>query len=246
MPQHTHDTLPPLSTQLQALIQHGWEQEVLSRLPVGYEQQARRTGAFVRAKGLKCVADLLQGLLAYVLCARSFRHLGAWAVLIGLANLSHVACTLPAEAAERARAKARRKASKKPHQLKEETLFLCGWLLLFTSLATHEWCDQQVLALYRARWQIELVIKRDARKCSGSPNCVARRLAPMGLPFWCCCWPGPSCSRRCSTHGRCSPKPPSNGRSHESRCGLLSPGRAIAHSSSRVLTPASANVAISQ
>ncbi len=87
-----------------------------------------------------------------------------------------IACTLPAEAAERARAKARRKASKKPHQLKEETLFLCGWLLLFTSLATHEWCDQQVLALSRARWQIELVIKRDARKCSGSLNCGARRL----------------------------------------------------------------------
>jgi hypothetical protein len=91
MPQYLHDTLPPLSTQLQALIKLGWEQEVLSQLPADYEQQARTTGAFVRAKGLKCVADLLRGLLAYVLCAPSFRHLGAWAVLIGLANLSHVA-----------------------------------------------------------------------------------------------------------------------------------------------------------
>ena len=91
IPQYLHDTLPPLSTQLQALIKLGWEQEVLSQLPEGYEQQARTTGAFVRAKGLKCVADLLRGLLAYVLCAPSFRHLGAWAVLIGLANLSHVA-----------------------------------------------------------------------------------------------------------------------------------------------------------
>jgi hypothetical protein len=91
MPQPVHDTLPPLSSQLQALIQQGWEQEVLSQLPATYEQQARTMGAFVRARGLSCVADLLRGLLAYVLCASSFRQLGAWAVLIGLANLSHVA-----------------------------------------------------------------------------------------------------------------------------------------------------------
>ncbi len=91
MPHHTHDTLPPLSTQLQALIEQGWEQEVLSQLPAGAAQQARTMGAFVRARGLSCVGDLLRGLLAYVLCAPSLRQLGAWAVLIGLANLSHVA-----------------------------------------------------------------------------------------------------------------------------------------------------------
>jgi len=47
MPQSVHDTLPPLSSQLQALIQEGWEQEVLAELPATYEQQARTTGAFV-------------------------------------------------------------------------------------------------------------------------------------------------------------------------------------------------------
>src|SRR5207344_2451636 len=91
MPQSTHDTLPALSSQLQAVIQEGWHQEVLSQLPADYEQQARTTGAFMRARELKCVGDLLRALLAYVLCAPSFRHLGAWAVLIGLADLSHVA-----------------------------------------------------------------------------------------------------------------------------------------------------------
>lgn len=91
MPQPEHTTLPPLSTQLQALIQTGWEQEVLSQLPTGYEQQARTREAFVRARGLTCVGHLLRGLLAYVLCVSSLRQRGAWAVLIGLANLSHVA-----------------------------------------------------------------------------------------------------------------------------------------------------------
>lgn len=324
MPQPEHHTLPTLSTQLQALIQAGWEQEVLSRLPINYEQQAQAMGAFVRAKKLKCVGDLLRGLLAYVLSVSSLRQLGAWAVLIDLANLSHVAwqkrlrqarnfllwlliellsvptpapvvehkrvilidatrlkepggcgddwrvhlgydlvagrlldvrisdrhtaegftlfdlrsgdlvvadrgysrrgqwayvlqtggdvlvrlavcqvplldehgqpfdvlawlkernvgqhhrsvafehegkrfagrliaCSLPEEAAERARAKERRRASKKQCHLKEETLFLCGWFLLFTSLPEKDWSDEQVLTLYRARWQIELFIKR--------------------------------------------------------------------------------------
>lgn len=44
-----------------------------------------------------------------------------------------IACSLPQEAAERARAKERRKASKQQRQLKEETLSLCGWFVLFTS-----------------------------------------------------------------------------------------------------------------
>jgi hypothetical protein len=71
-----------------------------------------------------------------------------------------IASSLPEEAASRARAKERKKAAKQQRQLKEETLYLCGWLLLFTSLPIKEWSDEQVLTLYRARWQIELVIKR--------------------------------------------------------------------------------------
>jgi hypothetical protein len=71
-----------------------------------------------------------------------------------------IAYALSAEAAERARARARKKASKQQRELKEETLFLAGWLLVFTSLPTDPWSDQHVLALYRARWQVELVIKR--------------------------------------------------------------------------------------
>jgi len=324
MPQPEHHTLPSLSTQLQALIQAGWEQEVLSQLPAEAVQQAQTLRAFARAKKLKCVGDLLRGLLAYVLSVSSLRQLGAWAVLIDLANLSHVAwqkrlrsarawllwllielltvtapppvveqprvilidatrlkepggcgddwrlhlgydllagrlldvrvtdqhtaegftlfdlrpgdvivsdrgycrrkqlafvlrkgchlvvrlaifqvplldehgepfdvlawlkacqggqhsyqvafeyegqqfvgrliaSSLPEEKAERARAKERKKAAKGQRQLKEETLYLCGWFLVFTTLPTQQWSDAQVLTLYRARWQIELFIKR--------------------------------------------------------------------------------------
>jgi len=45
-------------------------------------------------------------------------------------------------------------------QLKEETLSLCGWLLLFSTCPLDDWSDEQLLTLYRARWQIELAIKR--------------------------------------------------------------------------------------
>ena len=71
-----------------------------------------------------------------------------------------IACALPAEAAERARAKARKKASKQQRAIKEQTLVLAGWLLVFCSLPATRWSDEQVLALYRARWQVELLIKR--------------------------------------------------------------------------------------
>ena len=71
-----------------------------------------------------------------------------------------IACALPPEAAERARAKARKKASKQQRAIKEQTLVLAGWLLVFWSLPATSWSDEQVLSLYRARWQIELLIKR--------------------------------------------------------------------------------------
>ena len=326
MPQQQH-TLPALDEQLQVVINQGWEHEVLPQLPADYEQQAQCLGAFVRQRQIKRVADLLRARLSYVLCAPSFRQLGSWALLIGLANLSDVAwrsrlrqarawllwllcellavtslpsgspstsvprillidgtrlkepggsgddwrvhlgydllaarlvdvrvadrhtaeafelfvvgpgdvlvadrgysrrgqwayalmcgadvvvrlavqqvplldeqgqsldvvawlkeaavgtqsravafehegqrfsgrliaCALSPEAAERARAKARKKASKQQRELKAETLFLAGWLLVFSSLPTDRWSDAQVLSLYRARWQVELVIKR--------------------------------------------------------------------------------------
>ena len=324
---HASLSVPYCTTTLPGIAsshEQDWTQEVLCQLPPDYEAQAHTMGAFVRARTIRCVGDLLRGLLAYVLCARSFRHLGAWALLIGLANVSHVAwhrrlrhardyllwllnqclnvaplaaaiphprvilldatrlkepggtgddwrvhlgydvlagrmaevkvhdrhtaegltlfdwqphdlvvadrgysrrgqlahvlqagaqvvvrlavqkvplltpegeplevvswlkgqgsgqwrcpvvfvhnmsfyhghliaCSLPQEAAEQAREKERKRACKQQRQVSEQTLYLCGWLLLFSSLSPTQWTDSQVLELYRARWQVELVFKR--------------------------------------------------------------------------------------
>jgi hypothetical protein len=323
MPQSDHDSLPVLDEQVRRLIEGDWQQEVLWQLPGDYEQQARLLGAFRRARTLRSAADLLRGLLAFVLCVRSLRELGAWACLIGLGKLSHVAwqkhlrqaapfllwllsellavaapavskpasrivlvdgtrlkepggcgddwrlhlaydllagrllqvkvsdrhtaealslfdwragdllvadrgycrrgqlvaalqegaqllvrlavhqvpllsepgepfdvlawlkeraqgqhscrlafeyegqrfacrliaCSLPPQAAERARAKERKKAKKQQRELQEDTLYLCGWLLLLSTCSLEDWPDEQLLVLYRARWQIELAIK---------------------------------------------------------------------------------------
>lgn len=91
MPHATSPTVAPLSHALQALLEQDGKQEVLCQWPPDYASQARTMNAFVRARGIRGVGDLLRGLLAYVLCAPSFGHLGAWAVLTGLANLAQVA-----------------------------------------------------------------------------------------------------------------------------------------------------------
>lgn len=68
-----------------------WEQEVLPRLPAGWQEQAERLHAFCRKREIRRAADLLRGILAYVLCVGSFRQLGCWSVLIGLADISEAA-----------------------------------------------------------------------------------------------------------------------------------------------------------
>lgn len=71
-----------------------------------------------------------------------------------------VACRLPLEAAERARAKVRKNAQKKGRTPDERTLFACGFVLLLTNLPAEHWETTSIFELYRLRWQIELVFKR--------------------------------------------------------------------------------------
>src|SRR3712207_4075260 len=91
MPRHAHH--PPTAGQLLSvpLQLDSWWTDVMPRVPAQLEVQARALGAFQRTRGVACAADLLRVLLAYVLCCPSFRLLGAWAMLLGLANLSEAA-----------------------------------------------------------------------------------------------------------------------------------------------------------
>ncbi|HEU5090042.1 MAG TPA: transposase [Roseiflexaceae bacterium] len=70
-----------------------------------------------------------------------------------------VASRLPPEKRAEQTARKRRKASKAGRRVTGDTLMLAGWLVVVTTLGA-EWSASEVLRLYRARWQIEVLFKR--------------------------------------------------------------------------------------
>jgi hypothetical protein len=71
-----------------------------------------------------------------------------------------VAAKLDPAAAQRAQRRRRRKAQKAGRTITASTLAVAGWLLLITTLAAETWSAADVLYVYRARWQVELVFKK--------------------------------------------------------------------------------------
>ncbi len=70
------------------------------------------------------------------------------------------AVRLPPEAAEAARRRCRQTAQRKGRTPREATLFLAGWVMVFTTVPPETLDGPTVLALYRCRWQVELAFKR--------------------------------------------------------------------------------------
>jgi hypothetical protein len=70
-----------------------------------------------------------------------------------------IASRLPEDKALLAKTRKQRTARKKQTQIKGETLIFAEWVILITSLG-REFSANQLLEMYRARWQIELLFKR--------------------------------------------------------------------------------------
>src|SRR5262245_33465574 len=87
----THNTACHVERQPGSLVGDLWTTEIRPRLPPDWAEPARTRKAFQRVRGMAPLPDLLRGLLAYVLGPLATRRLGAWAVLLGLADLSEAA-----------------------------------------------------------------------------------------------------------------------------------------------------------
>ncbi|MEZ5479703.1 MAG: transposase [Thiolinea sp.] len=70
------------------------------------------------------------------------------------------AIPLPPEQAEQARRQAKKRAQKKGRAASDKALYLSEWVLVLTSLPPELLDTETASALYRVRWQVELLIKR--------------------------------------------------------------------------------------
>ena len=78
----------------------------------------------------------------------------------GRFELRLIARALPAPAVEEARRRLRKQAHKHGRTVDARSLLAAGCMLLVTNLPETDWPAEQVLLMYRFRWQVELAFKR--------------------------------------------------------------------------------------
>lgn len=112
---------------------------------------------------LRTMRDRRFDILAHLRTIRGFRS-KAWPVQFRAGARLYAArlCAIrkTPQAADLARRKLEREAKKKQKQLKPETLEAADYVFVLTTLDRREFTVRQVLELYRARWQVELLFKR--------------------------------------------------------------------------------------
>src|SRR6266702_4298142 len=91
MSEPAYDTQEAPPMQLGPRLLDLWESEIVPQLPERLDEQARTLKAYQRYREIKRASDLLRALLAWVLGGCSFRQLGCWAVLLGVADISEAA-----------------------------------------------------------------------------------------------------------------------------------------------------------
>ena len=101
--------------------------------------------------------------MAHVRALQSPEAMAEWSVQVhpkGHAPIEGRLCAvrLDEEQAEKARQRLRREYGAK---VTPESLEAAAWVMVFTTVSCERLTTQQVLALYRLRWQVELEIKRD-------------------------------------------------------------------------------------
>jgi hypothetical protein len=89
------------------------------------------------------------------------------------------AARLPPEAAEAARRRCRQAARRQGWTPSRDALYLAGWVMVFTTIPPDELDGPAVLALYRCRWQVELVFKR-LKSLLGLDELRTRRKSVLG------------------------------------------------------------------
>ena len=87
-------------------------------------------------------------------CFEAHYHLGLNAKL----PVRLVARRVAAQEAEKRRRRVKREAQKGRYTASKRSLMLCDWEIVISNLPTM-WTAQQILDLYRVRWQIELLFK---------------------------------------------------------------------------------------
>lgn len=91
MSQPVYDSEACSQMQLSPRLGDLWETEIVPQLPAELDEQARVLKALQRTREIDRASDLLRALLAWALGGCSFRQLGCWAVILGVADISEAA-----------------------------------------------------------------------------------------------------------------------------------------------------------